>query len=50
MVIGIASIALVFEATRRTMGFALPLICAIFLAYACSVSTFRDRWRTAAMA
>jgi len=34
MVIGIASIALVFEATRRTMGFALPLICAIFLAYA----------------
>jgi TRAP transporter 4TM/12TM fusion protein len=34
MVVGIASIALVFEATRRTMGFALPLICAIFLAYA----------------
>ena len=34
MVVGIASIVLVFEATRRTMGFALPLICAIFLAYA----------------
>jgi len=34
LVVGIASIALVFEATRRTMGFALPLICAIFLAYA----------------
>ena len=34
MAIGIASIALVFEATRRTMGFALPLICALFLAYA----------------
>ncbi|MGB2818960.1 MAG: TRAP transporter permease [Burkholderiaceae bacterium] len=34
MVIGVASIVLVFEATRRTMGMALPLICAIFLAYA----------------
>jgi TRAP transporter 4TM/12TM fusion protein len=34
MVIGIAAIVLVFEATRRTMGFALPLICALFLAYA----------------
>ena len=34
MAVGIVSIALVFEATRRTMGFALPLICAIFLAYA----------------
>jgi TRAP transporter 4TM/12TM fusion protein len=34
MAVGIVSIALVFEATRRTMGFALPLICALFLAYA----------------
>ncbi len=34
MLIGVASIVLVFEATRRTMGLALPLICAIFLAYA----------------
>ena len=33
MVVGIASIALVFEAARRMMGIALPLICAIFLAY-----------------
>ena len=34
MVIGIATIVLVFEAARRIMGIALPLICALFLAYA----------------
>jgi TRAP transporter 4TM/12TM fusion protein len=34
MAIGIVTIALVFEATRRVMGFALPLICGLFLAYA----------------
>jgi TRAP transporter 4TM/12TM fusion protein len=34
LAIGIVSIALVFEATRRTMGFALPLVCALFIAYA----------------
>jgi TRAP transporter 4TM/12TM fusion protein len=34
MAIGLVSIVLVFEATRRTMGFALPLICALFLGYA----------------
>ena len=34
MAIGIATIVLVFEATRRTMGLALPLICALFLVYA----------------
>jgi TRAP transporter 4TM/12TM fusion protein len=34
MIIGVVTIALVFEAARRVMGFALPLICATFLAYA----------------
>ena len=33
-VVGIAAIALVFEAARRVMGLGLPLICAAFLAYA----------------
>jgi TRAP transporter 4TM/12TM fusion protein len=33
-VIGVVTIALVFEAARRMMGWGLPLICAIFLAYA----------------
>ncbi|MDH5709756.1 MAG: TRAP transporter permease, partial [Hylemonella sp.] len=33
MVVGILTIALVFEAARRIMGFALPLICLMFLAY-----------------
>lgn len=33
MVIGIITIVLVFEATRRMMGWALPLICSIFLLY-----------------
>jgi TRAP transporter 4TM/12TM fusion protein len=33
-VIGITLIALVFEAARRMMGWALPFICAVFLAYA----------------
>jgi TRAP transporter 4TM/12TM fusion protein len=32
--VGIAVLALVFEAARRVMGPALPLICAAFLAYA----------------
>ena len=32
-VVGIVLLVLVFEAARRTMGIALPLICAIFLAY-----------------
>jgi len=34
MVVGVAALVLVFEATRRIMGPALPLICAAFLAYA----------------
>ncbi len=34
IVVGIATLVLVFEATRRIMGIALPLICALFLAYA----------------
>ncbi|MDM4765701.1 TRAP transporter permease [Pelomonas sp. SE-A7] len=34
MVVGVLSIALVFEAARRIMGLALPLICGSFLAYA----------------
>lgn len=33
MVIGIITIVLVFEATRRMMGWALPLICGMFLLY-----------------
>ncbi len=33
MVIGILTIVLVFEATRRIMGWALPIICGIFLLY-----------------
>ena len=34
MVVGVVSLVLVFEAARRIMGFALPLICLGFLAYA----------------
>ncbi|WP_434568987.1 TRAP transporter permease [Pseudomonas sp. Z3-8] len=33
MVIGIVLIVLVFEAARRVMGIALPIICGLFLAY-----------------
>ncbi|HEX5640400.1 MAG TPA: TRAP transporter permease [Burkholderiaceae bacterium] len=33
MVIGVVTIALVFEAARRVMGIALPIICAAFLMY-----------------
>jgi TRAP transporter 4TM/12TM fusion protein len=33
MVIGVLTIVLVFEAARRIMGWALPLICLLFLAY-----------------
>ncbi|MEO7338877.1 MAG: TRAP transporter permease, partial [Caldimonas sp.] len=33
MAIGVLTIVLVFEAARRIMGFALPLICLLFLAY-----------------
>ncbi len=32
-VIGVVTVVLVFEAARRAMGWGLPLICAIFLAY-----------------
>lgn len=32
-VVGVVTLVLVFEAARRMMGWALPLICAIFLAY-----------------
>ncbi|MEH0164651.1 TRAP transporter permease [Paucibacter sp. JuS9] len=34
MVVGVLSIVLVFEAARRIMGLALPLICLAFLGYA----------------
>ncbi|AZG11429.1 TRAP transporter permease [Pigmentiphaga sp. H8] len=34
MAVGIVLIVLVFEAARRAMGIALPIICACFLAYA----------------
>lgn len=33
MVIGVVTLILVFEAARRMMGWALPLICAVFLMY-----------------
>ncbi|MDO8404208.1 MAG: TRAP transporter permease [Pseudomonas sp.] len=33
MVVGLVLIALVFEAARRVMGIALPVICGLFLAY-----------------
>jgi TRAP transporter 4TM/12TM fusion protein len=33
MLIGLILIALVFEAARRVMGIALPIICGLFLAY-----------------
>ncbi len=33
MVVGVVTIVLVFEGARRIMGFALPLICLMFLAY-----------------
>ncbi|WP_324732485.1 TRAP transporter permease [Pseudomonas paeninsulae] len=33
MVVGLVLIVLVFEAARRVMGIALPLICGLFLAY-----------------
>ncbi|WP_236207937.1 TRAP transporter permease [Pseudomonas tohonis] len=33
MVVGLSLILLVFEAARRVMGIALPIICALFLAY-----------------
>jgi TRAP transporter 4TM/12TM fusion protein len=33
MVMGLVLIALVFEAARRVMGIALPIICGLFLAY-----------------
>lgn len=33
MVMGLLLIALVFEAARRVMGIALPIICGLFLAY-----------------
>jgi len=34
LIVGIALIVLVFEAARRIMGLALPMVCAAFLAYA----------------
>ena len=33
LLVGTAFIILVFEATRRVMGLALPIMCAVFLAY-----------------
>ncbi|WP_185265833.1 TRAP transporter permease [Halopseudomonas xiamenensis] len=33
MLVGLALIVLVFEAARRVMGIALPIICGLFLAY-----------------
>jgi TRAP transporter 4TM/12TM fusion protein len=34
LIVGVITIVLVFEAARRVMGIALPIICAAFLAYA----------------
>lgn len=33
-VVGVVTVALVFEAARRVMGWGLPLICGLFLSYA----------------
>jgi TRAP transporter 4TM/12TM fusion protein len=33
LLVGTAFVVLVFEATRRVMGLALPILCAVFLAY-----------------
>ena len=33
LVVGIVVVVLVFEAARRVMGLALPIICGLFLAY-----------------
>ena len=33
MIVGVVTLVLVFEAARRMMGWALPLICGLFLAY-----------------
>ncbi|GAB4202394.1 MAG: TRAP transporter permease [Tibeticola sp.] len=32
-VVGVVTLALVFEAARRVMGWGLPVVCAVFLAY-----------------
>ena len=50
MVVGVVLIVLVFEAARRVMGIALPIICALFLPMACSANTCRATWPTAATA
>ena len=34
IVVGVITVVLVFEAARRVMGIALPIICGLFLAYA----------------
>jgi TRAP-type uncharacterized transport system fused permease subunit len=34
IVVGLIGVALVFEAARRIMGIALPIVCAVFLGYA----------------
>ncbi len=47
MVVGVTLIVLVFEAARRIMGIALPIICAGFSRTACSASISRESSRTA---
>ena len=48
MVVGVTLIVLVFEAARRIMGAALPIICAAFSRTDCSATTCPAFWRTAA--
>jgi TRAP transporter 4TM/12TM fusion protein len=44
IVFGIATIALVLEATRRTVGWILPAICLVFVAYAYFGSEIPTGW------
>jgi TRAP transporter 4TM/12TM fusion protein len=44
LVFGVATIALVLEATRRTVGWILPAICLLFLAYAYFGSEIPTSW------
>lgn len=50
MAVGIVLIALVFEAARRVMGIALPVICGLFLAYGLLGDTCPANWPIAVTA
>ncbi len=40
LVVGATTVALLFEAARRSLGVALPLVCALFLAYGMLASIY----------